>query len=194
MLLGSQGCSLTSKPRMNGIFDRLHKYRSRKSTCEAPETAVRVAQLLFRRREKTMESLLNPTPTGRHPLVCMALTNRPPQLWTYILRNWKTTPDMTYWETVKVILEYDSVEQLDALMKGVQSRDIVGEEYTKGVNILHLAVDNLAERCTAYILGWPNVRTGCPRPEFPMENCTACLLYTSPSPRDGLLSRMPSSA
>ena len=60
-------------------------------------------------------------------------------------------------------------------MRGVQSRDIVGEEYTKGVNILHLAVDNLAERCTAYILGWPNVRTGCPRPEFPMENCTAVL-------------------
>ena len=24
--------------------------------------------------------------------------------------------------------------------------------------------------------------------------CTSCLLYTSPSPRDGLLSRMPSSA
>ena len=27
-----------------------------------------------------------------------------------------------------------------------------------------------------------------------MALCTACLLYTSPSPRDGLLSRMPSSA
>ena len=26
------------------------------------------------------------------------------------------------------------------------------------------------------------------------ENLEACLLYTSPSPRDGLLSRMPSSA
>ena len=26
------------------------------------------------------------------------------------------------------------------------------------------------------------------------EQCKACLLYTSPSPRDGLLSRMPSSA
>ena len=26
------------------------------------------------------------------------------------------------------------------------------------------------------------------------EGCKACLLYTSPSPRDGLLSRMPSSA
>ena len=27
-----------------------------------------------------------------------------------------------------------------------------------------------------------------------IDNPTACLLYTSPSPRDGLLSRMPSSA
>ena len=27
-----------------------------------------------------------------------------------------------------------------------------------------------------------------------LENATNCLLYTSPSPRDGLLSRMPSSA
>ena len=27
-----------------------------------------------------------------------------------------------------------------------------------------------------------------------MDRLTACLLYTSPSPRDGLLSRMPSSA
>ena len=27
-----------------------------------------------------------------------------------------------------------------------------------------------------------------------MANCNTCLLYTSPSPRDGLLSRMPSSA
>ena len=36
--------------------------------------------------------------------------------------------------------------------------------------------------------------------QFSLEECTAwaldeyCLLYTSPSPRDGLLSRMPSSA
>ena len=30
-------------------------------------------------------------------------------------------------------------------------------------------------------------------PSFIAANCT-CLLYTSPSPRDGLLSRMPSSA
>ena len=28
----------------------------------------------------------------------------------------------------------------------------------------------------------------------PAKNITRCLLYTSPSPRDGLLSRMPSSA
>ena len=39
-----------------------------------------------------------------------------------------------------------------------------------------------------------------PEPTTPVEKVTAhgntitCLLYTSPSPRDGLLSRMPSSA
>ena len=31
-------------------------------------------------------------------------------------------------------------------------------------------------------------------PGLPSEESWACLLYTSPSPRDGLLSRMPSSA
>ena len=30
--------------------------------------------------------------------------------------------------------------------------------------------------------------------EIPLDDAISCLLYTSPSPRDGLLSRMPSSA
>ena len=30
--------------------------------------------------------------------------------------------------------------------------------------------------------------------EWPLVGISSCLLYTSPSPRDGLLSRMPSSA
>ena len=34
---------------------------------------------------------------------------------------------------------------------------------------------------------------GMPSPG-PFGQCIACLLYTSPSPRDGLLSRIPSSA
>ena len=33
-----------------------------------------------------------------------------------------------------------------------------------------------------------------PHPDLISERLTTCLLYTSPSPRDGLLSRMPSSA
>ena len=32
------------------------------------------------------------------------------------------------------------------------------------------------------------------KPEEIVDNYNSCLLYTSPSPRDGLLSRMPSSA
>ena len=89
MLIGSQGCYLSASAQMKSVFDKLQKYKSRKATCEAPGAAVRVAKLIFRRREKSMASLLNPTPNGQHPLVCMALTNRPHHLWSYILRNWK---------------------------------------------------------------------------------------------------------
>ena len=39
-----------------------------------------------------------------------------------------------------------------------------------------------------------SVRRPDRRPGFPPALCYTCLLYTSPSPRDGLLSRMPSSA
>ena len=132
MLIGSQGCYLSASAQMKSVFDKLQKYKSRKATCEAPGAAVRVAKLIFRRREKSMASLLNPTPNGQHPLVCMALTNRPHHLWLYILRNWKITPGETYWQTVKVILTYDSVDQLNALMKGINSEDIVKAEITKG--------------------------------------------------------------
>ena len=49
---------------------------------------------------------------------------------------------------------------------------------------------------TSYGLVQPGVLTVCsdiPYPPFEFEE-KGCLLYTSPSPRDGLLSRMPSSA
>ena len=39
-----------------------------------------------------------------------------------------------------------------------------------------------------------HLNIGAPDVETPQEFFDACLLYTSPSPRDGLLSRMPSSA
>ena len=48
--------------------------------------------------------------------------------------------------------------------------------------------------------GLPSVRLGLINSDFPTGPLDAdtmnavCLLYTSPSPRDGLLSRMPSSA
>ena len=40
----------------------------------------------------------------------------------------------------------------------------------------------------------PHVVTGVPEHHLLITMCEGCLLYTSPSPRDGLLSRMPSSA
>ena len=50
-----------------------------------------------------------------------------------------------------------------------------------------------------FIVYWRNGKTN--KADYPSKNhptthhrCMSCLLYTSPSPRDGLLSRMPSSA
>ena len=48
-------------------------------------------------------------------------------------------------------------------------------------------ITDQASRCMD--CGVPFCHTGCP-----LGNLIPCLLYTSPSPRDGLLSRMPSSA
>ena len=39
-------------------------------------------------------------------------------------------------------------------------------------------------------MGWANIYSAAYDP----DHASICLLYTSPSPRDGLLSRMPSSA
>ena len=59
----------------------------------------------------------------------------------------------------------------------------------------------LGTSCTTYHFGVVDRASGVPT-EFDQtetaiaqaEQSTGCLLYTSPSPRDGLLSRMPSSA
>ena len=39
-----------------------------------------------------------------------------------------------------------------------------------------------------------SLKSGCIVTDVRMPEMSGCLLYTSPSPRDGLLSRMPSSA
>ena len=65
--------------------------------------------------------------------------------------------------------------------------DRIGQE---GALFMHYYAE---ESCTAgrnaFFTGMHPLRTGMIPPQLP-----GCLLYTSPSPRDGLLSRMPSSA
>ena len=54
-------------------------------------------------------------------------------------------------------------------------------------------VNSLSSPPTKLVVGQePATACGVGTPGFP--SCGTCLLYTSPSPRDGLLSRMPSSA
>ena len=53
------------------------------------------------------------------------------------------------------------------------------------VDVMHMLSD--------YIMNMED-RIDCYGDDADMDEDKACLLYTSPSPRDGLLSRMPSSA
>ena len=56
---------------------------------------------------------------------------------------------------------------------------------------LRLCIVNTGAEKVQVVCGAPNARAGI---KGVFASPGACLLYTSPSPRDGLLSRMPSSA
>ena len=72
----------------------------------------------------------------------------------------------------------------DAIIKWISVLERFQELYPdNGVKVVDLGC---ARGCVPHIIdSWGNDVTGVDTP---------CLLYTSPSPRDGLLSRMPSSA
>ena len=73
---------------------------------------------------------------------------------------------------ISLEIAYEPVRESDCSNHNFMDREIV------------LVRENLFEQNTANITGLePN-----------HEYCVACLLYTSPSPRDATLSRMPSSA
>ena len=52
----------------------------------------------------------------------------------------------------------------------------------------------LLDELAAVVAEMEAMTEDAPEGEAPAEPMSDCLLYTSPSPRDGLLSRMPSSA
>ena len=64
-----------------------------------------------------------------------------------------------------------------------------------GINVLQQGVSGIGTLADAALAGAGSLATPFVNDPTPMLNrLTGCLLYTSPSPRDGLLSRMPSSA
>ena len=58
----------------------------------------------------------------------------------------------------------------------------------------NLALEELTAFDVSYILRAPKLTARLTAYHTAITNASDCLLYTSPSPRDGLLSRMPSSA
>ena len=83
---------------------------------------------------------------------------------------------------------YDYVDRNNAKKSVVtKSKKPKKRARTAGVSATRAA--NLKKRFEKRIAKIGNKKTAKPKSNF-----TPCLLYTSPSPRDGLLSRMPSSA
>ena len=79
-------------------------------------------------------------------------------------------------------------QSIPGVVSGV---DVAGHQRPGGAAIDWRSVGTVGGQDFAYVKasegdGWKN--------DFYDEDAKACLLYTSPSPRDGLLSRMPSSA
>ena len=69
------------------------------------------------------------------------------------------------------------------------------------IELTNEAITKAVERCGEFTPEESNIRlgvtdSGCAGYEYVIEhtNTITCLLYTSPSPRDATLSRMPSSA
>ena len=91
-------------------------------------------------------------------------------------------------EATKIIEEAEKILNLSGVSWDVQCKRIDEQDG----HLVHVKVhvkDSPTYSEVAAILSAPQVHKPLPsQPEYP------CLLYTSPSPRDGLLSRMPSSA
>ena len=83
----------------------------------------------------------------------------------------------------------------------IEQNDFAREATYRGIEIATGFTKDLKERQASLKIKYPNTKVVFDTEEdvrfTPFYNCslvTSCLLYTSPSPRDGLLSRMPSSA
>ena len=87
------------------------------------------------------------------------------------------TTEMSSNETIIGRKELDDLEAILA---------VVGTEESDGRHVVSSEYDS--------IFTWDYEKGSRPKLNKLYEKAKGCLLYTSPSPRDGLLSRMPSSA
>src|SRR5664279_5901168 len=100
-------------------------------------------------------------------------------------------------EDVVVCLKHESIVWLDGGLVAIETVRVHHSELTaanktiSGANLVTILVGDVVQVERQFLVGMA-LTTDNRCDQFLV--CRPCLLYTSPSPRDGLLSRMPSSA
>ena len=109
----------------------------------------------------------------------------------YLLDEFKRDLDSGHRIVSSVFVECASMYR----QAGPSSMAPVGEtEFVNGIAAMSASGGYGAQRMAAGIVGFADLTLGKAVGAVLDAHLAACLLYTSPSPRDGLLSRMPSSA
>src|SRR5664279_1386399 len=102
-------------------------------------------------------------------------------------------------EDVVVCLKHESIVWLDGGLVAIETVRVHHSELTaanktiSGANLVTILVGDVVQVERQFLVGMA-LTTDNRRDQFLVCRSQTCLLYTSPSPRDGLLSRMPSSA
>ena len=123
--------------------------------------------------------------------------------WDGIIDDFKRTVK----EKAKIEFPQDAYEQLFGAIKAVflswesnrakvyRKLNRIPAEWGTAVNVQSMVFGNMGENCATGVVFTRNPSDGSNEiyGEY-LINAQGCLLYTSPSPRDATLSRMPSSA
>ena len=128
-------------------------------------------------------------------VVCSMLTKKQKNLLLFINKKLRSSGISPSYEEMKASLNLKSKSGIHRLISALEERGFIKRLAHKARALEVIKLPETASANDIYNSFSPSVIKGGLDEEKSNEHTEIpCLLYTSPSPRDGLLSRMPSSA